>query len=65
MKGGEEDALLMLAHHKGGLVDGGRGGWGGPQDSQQLPALPWGTGNAYSRQERGIMGEVTSAGSGS
>lgn len=58
----------MLAHHKGGLGEWGRGGGRGkegPQDSQQLPALPWETGNAHRRQERGIAGEVTSAGSDS
>lgn len=44
---------------------GGGRGKEGPQDSQQLPALPWETGNAHRRQERGIAGEVTSAGSDS
>lgn len=47
----------MLAHHKEGSGEGREGEGGGKeglQDSQQLPALPWETGNAYSRLGRGI-----------
>lgn len=58
MKGGRGRAINACSSQGrvggGGKGEGGGRGKEGPQDSQQLPALPWETGNAYSRPEGGI-----------